>query len=66
MSNTQTKCLIAFLLQIEEHIEEVTTAYQVSDVDNDDFSDYEIKCKRKIPFPESGRVVRNGKDPTGN
>ncbi|KAK6624900.1 hypothetical protein RUM44_011764 [Polyplax serrata] len=46
-------------LTIEEHIEEVTTAYQVSDVDNDDFSDYEIKCKRKIPFPESGRVVRN-------
>lgn len=54
-----------FFYQIEEHIEEVTTTYESSEEDDrQDITevDTELKVNRRVPFPESGRVILDGTD----
>lgn len=45
-----------FILQIEEHIEEITTTYENSDDDVNETINY----NGAIPFPESGRTIWTG------
>lgn len=54
-----------YLLQVEEHVEEITSSYQLYEADSDSIiecsnTSYNVIERHRAPFPELGKDVVDG------